>query len=181
MIGYVVRRLLYGVLILIGVNLFTFVLFFAVNTPDDMARLAIGGQRVSTDAIAKWKDLSKMRTTLQNRYHQTKTATNREALVKHVAVGRKFLEDMGINPSAGLVENKVAVAKTTSASSGSARIRHLASDIAREAEMQQKDLAEAQSSVACDDPSAVDASSLAQVLGFLSSWPRGLLAARSEG
>ena len=55
MIGYVVRRLLYGVLILIGVNLFTFVLFFAVNTPDDMARLAIGGQRVSTDAIAKWK------------------------------------------------------------------------------------------------------------------------------
>ena len=55
MIGYVLRRLLYGVLILIGVNLFTFVLFFAVNTPDDMARLAIGGQRVSADAITKWK------------------------------------------------------------------------------------------------------------------------------
>ena len=31
MIGYIIRRLLYGVLILIGVNLFTFVLFFAVN------------------------------------------------------------------------------------------------------------------------------------------------------
>jgi peptide/nickel transport system permease protein len=42
-------------LILIGVNVFTFVLFFAVNTPDDMARLAIGGQRVSTDAVEKWK------------------------------------------------------------------------------------------------------------------------------
>jgi len=55
MIGYIIRRLMYGVLILIGVNLFTFVLFFAVNTPDDMARLAIGGQRVSTDAIEKWK------------------------------------------------------------------------------------------------------------------------------
>ena len=55
MIGYVIRRLLYGVLILIGVNLFTFVLFFAVNTPDDMARLSIGGQRVSADAIEKWK------------------------------------------------------------------------------------------------------------------------------
>ncbi len=55
MIGYVLRRLLYGVWILIGVNLFTFILFFAVNTPDDMARLAIGGQRVSTDAIEKWK------------------------------------------------------------------------------------------------------------------------------
>jgi peptide/nickel transport system permease protein len=38
-----------------GVNLFTFLLFFAVNTPDDMARLSIGGQRVSQDAIEKWK------------------------------------------------------------------------------------------------------------------------------
>jgi peptide/nickel transport system permease protein len=46
---------MYGALILIGVNVFTFVLFFAVNTPDDMARLAIGGQRVSTDAVEKWK------------------------------------------------------------------------------------------------------------------------------
>ncbi len=55
MIGYIIRRLLYGVLILIGVNLFTFVLFFAVNTPDDMARLAIGGQRISQDAVEKWK------------------------------------------------------------------------------------------------------------------------------
>lgn len=55
MIAYIIRRLLYGALILVGVNLFTFVLFFAVNTPDDMARLAIGGQRVSADAIEKWK------------------------------------------------------------------------------------------------------------------------------
>ena len=55
MISYLIRRLLYGVLILIGVNLVTFLLFFAVNTPDDMARLSIGGQRVSADAIEKWK------------------------------------------------------------------------------------------------------------------------------
>jgi peptide/nickel transport system permease protein len=52
---YIIRRLLYGVLILIGVNLLTFVLFFAVNTPDDMARLSIGGQRVSEAAIERWK------------------------------------------------------------------------------------------------------------------------------
>jgi peptide/nickel transport system permease protein len=55
MARYVLRRILYGFLILIGVNLLTFVLFFAVNTPDDMARLAIGGQRVSADAVEKWK------------------------------------------------------------------------------------------------------------------------------
>ncbi|ANN78840.1 ABC transporter permease [Bordetella flabilis] len=55
MTAYIIRRLLYGVLILVGVNLFTFLLFFAVNTPDDMARLSIGGQRISQDAIEKWK------------------------------------------------------------------------------------------------------------------------------
>ncbi|MBV6306483.1 ABC transporter permease [Candidimonas humi] len=55
MLSYILRRLAYGVLVLIGVNLLTFALFFAVNTPDDMARLAIGGQRVSQVAIEKWK------------------------------------------------------------------------------------------------------------------------------
>jgi len=55
MISYIARRLVYGALILVGVNLLTFVLFFAVNTPDDMARLAIGGQRVSPEAVEKWK------------------------------------------------------------------------------------------------------------------------------
>ena len=55
MINYIIRRIGYGVLILIGVNLFTFMLFFTVNTPDDMARMNIGGKRVSQDAIEKWK------------------------------------------------------------------------------------------------------------------------------
>jgi peptide/nickel transport system permease protein len=55
MINYIVRRVGYGVLILIGVNLFTFMLFFTVNTPDDMARMNIGGKRVTQDAIEKWK------------------------------------------------------------------------------------------------------------------------------
>jgi peptide/nickel transport system permease protein len=55
MLGYIVRRVLYGVLILLGVNLATFFLFFTVNTPDDMARLNLGGKRVSQQAIDKWK------------------------------------------------------------------------------------------------------------------------------
>ncbi len=55
MANYIVRRALYAVLILIGVNLLTFTLFFAVNSPDNIARLNIGGKRVSTDAIEKWK------------------------------------------------------------------------------------------------------------------------------
>ena len=52
---YLLRRLFYAVLILIGVNLITFALFFKVNTPDDMARMQIGAKRVTPAAIAKWK------------------------------------------------------------------------------------------------------------------------------
>jgi peptide/nickel transport system permease protein len=55
MLKYIVRRSLYGLLILLGVNLATFFLFFTVNTPDDMARLNIGGKRVTAEQIAKWK------------------------------------------------------------------------------------------------------------------------------
>jgi peptide/nickel transport system permease protein len=53
--NYVIRRSFYGVLVLLGVNLFTFMLFFTVNTPDDMARLNIGGKRVTQEQIQKWK------------------------------------------------------------------------------------------------------------------------------
>jgi peptide/nickel transport system permease protein len=53
--SYLSRRVLYGFLVLVGVNLITFVLFFAVNTPDDIARLNIGGKRVTHEAIELWK------------------------------------------------------------------------------------------------------------------------------
>jgi len=55
MLNYILRRLFYGVLVLVGVNLITFFLFFTVNTPDDMARLNIGGKRVTQELIEKWK------------------------------------------------------------------------------------------------------------------------------
>jgi peptide/nickel transport system permease protein len=55
MLTYLVRRILYALPILIGVNLITFVLFFVVNTPDDMARMHLGMKRVTQEAIDKWK------------------------------------------------------------------------------------------------------------------------------
>jgi peptide/nickel transport system permease protein len=54
-IAYIARRLLYAVPILIGVNIITFLLFFVVNTPDDMARMQLGQKRVSDQAIETWK------------------------------------------------------------------------------------------------------------------------------
>ncbi len=55
MFSYLIRRVAYGALVLLGVNLATFFLFFTINTPDDMARLNIGGKRVTQQVIEKWK------------------------------------------------------------------------------------------------------------------------------
>jgi peptide/nickel transport system permease protein len=55
MLAYILRRVLYAIPILIGVNLLTFALFFVVNTPDDMARLQLGVKHVTQEAIERWK------------------------------------------------------------------------------------------------------------------------------
>ncbi len=56
MISYILRRIAYALPILIGVNIITFVLFFVVNTPDDMARMQLGAKHVNETAINKWKE-----------------------------------------------------------------------------------------------------------------------------
>ncbi len=55
MIAYLIRRMLYAIPILVGVNLLTFALFFVVNTPDDMARMQLGIKRVTPEAIRLWE------------------------------------------------------------------------------------------------------------------------------
>ena len=55
MLSYIIRRILYALPILVGVNLITFMLFFMVNTPDDMARAQLGAKQVTPAMIAAWK------------------------------------------------------------------------------------------------------------------------------
>ena len=55
MMQYIIRRLLYAIPLLMAVNVLTFVLFFVVNSPDDMARMQLGQKRVTEQAIANWK------------------------------------------------------------------------------------------------------------------------------
>lgn len=55
MFAYIIKRLLYAIPILIGVNLITFMLFFMVNTPDDMARSQLGAKQVTPQMIDAWK------------------------------------------------------------------------------------------------------------------------------
>lgn len=55
MFSYILRRIIYAIPILIGVNVITFVLFFIVNSPDNMARMQLGNKRVTEAAITTWK------------------------------------------------------------------------------------------------------------------------------
>lgn len=55
MLAYILRRILYSIPILIGVNVLTFVLFFMVNTPDQMARVQLGDKHISQQDIDNWK------------------------------------------------------------------------------------------------------------------------------
>jgi len=55
MFAYITRRVLYAVPILFGVNLITFILFFVVNSPDDMARMHLGMRYITQEAVDNWK------------------------------------------------------------------------------------------------------------------------------
>ena len=61
MITYIVRRTLYAIPILIGVNLIVFFLFFIVNSPDQMARRILGEKNITQEDVDNWKK--------QNGYH----------------------------------------------------------------------------------------------------------------
>src|SRR3990167_7476020 len=55
MFAYIIRRILYAIPVLIGVNLITFALFFMVNSPDDMARAHLGQKYVTQAEVQRWK------------------------------------------------------------------------------------------------------------------------------
>ncbi|MGH8551967.1 MAG: ABC transporter permease [Methylococcales bacterium] len=55
MVYYIVRRIVYAFPLLLGVNILTFLLFFVVNTPDDMARMQLGQKHITVEAVQTWK------------------------------------------------------------------------------------------------------------------------------
>lgn len=52
---YIFRRILYAIPILIGVNIVTFLLFFTVNSPDDIAYMHLGNKYVTKQQVSDWK------------------------------------------------------------------------------------------------------------------------------
>ncbi len=61
MTSYIVRRILYAIPILIGVNITVFLLFFVVSSPDQMAQRILGEKNIMQEDIDNWKK--------QNGYH----------------------------------------------------------------------------------------------------------------
>ena len=55
MIAYIIRRILYAIPILIGVNILTFLLFFVVNSPDEMAYMFLGDKNTKPEQVQEWK------------------------------------------------------------------------------------------------------------------------------
>ena len=55
MLAYIIRRCLYAIPIIIGVNLITFLLFFVVNSPDNMAQAILGEKNITPEDIENWK------------------------------------------------------------------------------------------------------------------------------
>lgn len=55
MLAYVIRRMLYILPILFGVNVFLFILFFYTVSPDTMAERLVGGQHVDRSEVEEWK------------------------------------------------------------------------------------------------------------------------------
>ena len=55
MLAYVIRRLAYGVVVVFGVLLLLFMLFFGVTEPDDIARRALG-EKALPEVIEQWKE-----------------------------------------------------------------------------------------------------------------------------
>ena len=54
MLAYLVRRIAYGALTVLGVLMLLFVLFFAITDPEDIARKALG-EKAGPEVIAEWK------------------------------------------------------------------------------------------------------------------------------
>lgn len=98
MIQYIIRRVLYAFPLLLGVNVLTFVLFFVVNSPDDMARMHLGQKHVTEQAVDNWKQQHGYHLPLLWNAQQSGGSQLTETIFYRKSVGL-FLFDFGISDS----------------------------------------------------------------------------------
>jgi peptide/nickel transport system permease protein len=94
MFAYIIRRVLYAIPILIGVNLITFFLFFMVNSPESMARAHLGERYVTAEEITRWQQAHGYDKPLFFNNQQTGLATITDTLFFHKSF-ELFVFDFG--------------------------------------------------------------------------------------
>ena len=57
MFHYLGKRLMHALPILLIVNALTFVLFFMINSPEDMARMHFGYRHLDPEAMQQWLNM----------------------------------------------------------------------------------------------------------------------------
>ena len=98
MFNYILRRILYAFPLLLGVNILTFVLFFIVNSPDDMARMQLGQKHVTEQAINNWKQQRGYHLPLLINQQATGTDKIKDTIFYQKSL-RLFAFDFGISDS----------------------------------------------------------------------------------
>jgi len=96
--AYILKRILYAIPILIGVNLITFMLFFMVNSPEDMARSQLGAKQVTPQMIESWKEERGYDKPLFINYNASGTSVLTDTLFVKESV-KLFTFDFGVSDS----------------------------------------------------------------------------------
>lgn len=88
MVAYIIRRCLYAIPIIAGVNIIIFFLFFYVNSPDDMARKILGEKNITQEAIERWKE--------EHNYHLPLFINRQEKGVAQISQTIFFQKSIGL-------------------------------------------------------------------------------------
>lgn len=101
---YIVRRILYAIPVLVGVNLLTFILFFTVNTPDKIAYAHLGNKYITQQQINDWKVIHGYDKPLFYN-HDTNSITDTIFWQKSIKL---FMFDFGISDSGANINQAIA-------------------------------------------------------------------------
>jgi len=107
MMRYIIKRVLYALPILMGINVLTFGLFFMVNSPDDMARMHLGQKHVKPTAIKHWKAQRGYDLPMFYNTHAKGTARITESLFFQKSV-RLFAFDFGVSDAGRDIGSDIA-------------------------------------------------------------------------
>jgi peptide/nickel transport system permease protein len=86
MLSYIIRRVLNAIPILIAINVLTFLLFFFVNTPDDIAYLSIGEKNAKPQNVYKFKK--------EKKYHLPRLLNTKDTIHYFSSANNEFNDVM---------------------------------------------------------------------------------------